>query len=164
LKTITLSTGDIVVRIPPATTGPRGVIPSETIVGNWTVEPKGFIVRVTPQVRLDFPHDEDLAIAMVSPPAGKSPVTSHLAYKNGQGANFGSGSNNCSGTPTKFSDNFLPNIVDTATPFARTVGPVSTWYLGIQVEGNWDILVRNYSTVSSGTIGCAKLVLTYDPF
>jgi subtilisin-like proprotein convertase family protein len=164
LKTITLSTGNIALRIPAASNiSSRGVVPSQTTVDEWTVDIPGFIVRVTPYVRLNFPHDEDLAIAMVSPPLDKSPITSSLAFKNGSGANFGSGANNCSGTPTKFSDNFIPNILDVAAPFAQTVGPIRPWYLGIRVDGTWKITVTNYSTVSTGTVGCVKLLITYEP-
>ena len=115
-------------------------------------------------MRLDFPLDEDLGISMVSPPArAQRPNKPHLAHKNGEGANFGSGANNCSGTQTRFSDNFIPNIVDAATPFARTVGPVRPWYLEIRVNGTWKILVTNYSTVATGMVGCAKIVITYEP-
>ena len=101
LKTITLSTGDI------ASSHSRGE-QQRNRGGHarrrrsyiWTVDIEGLVVRVTPLVRLDFPHDEDLGIAMVSPPEGRSIANlHHLAHMNGEGANFGSGANNCSGTP-----------------------------------------------------------------
>jgi hypothetical protein len=123
LKTLTLSTGNIARSIPLAVNvGLPGVTPGTTAF-TWTVDIQGYVVRVTPAVRINFPNDEDLGIAMLSPPYDPKnpksfPTTSQLAFKNGQGANFGSGANNCSGTKTRFSENFVPAIFDAAVPFA----------------------------------------------
>jgi hypothetical protein len=119
-------------------------------------------------VRINFPNDEHLGIAMLSPPYDPKnprsfPTTSQLAYKNGQGANFGSGANNCSGTKTRFSENFVPAIFDAAAPFAGRVGPYAPMYVSVTTAGEWRIRVDNYSTSLSGIIGCAEIAITYEP-
>ena len=72
-------------------------------------------------MRLDYTsEDRHLDIFLVSP--GTALVV-ELSTDNGAGSNYGSGSNDCSGTPTRFDDSAATAITDGSAPFAGPFRP-----------------------------------------
>ncbi|HYY42790.1 MAG TPA: carboxypeptidase regulatory-like domain-containing protein, partial [Pyrinomonadaceae bacterium] len=103
------STGGIAVAIPDNL--PAGVdIPI-------TVPDTVAISDINVRVRLNHTFDGDLVISLVHP--DNTSVT--LANKRGSsGANYGTGTNDCTGTPTVFDDQAANSITTGAAPFAGT--------------------------------------------
>src|SRR5438105_8132010 len=86
-----------------------------TLEHTITVPAKGEVSSVLAvHVRLDHARDSDLSITLVAP-NGKSVLLS--AANGGAGANYGSGSRDCQGTPTAFGDGGTTSITTATAPF-----------------------------------------------
>ncbi|MGH9800385.1 MAG: HYR domain-containing protein, partial [Blastocatellia bacterium] len=124
-----------------------------------TVSDTGVVQDVNVRVRLDHTFDADLDISLVAP----NGTIVNLSSGNGGGNdNYGSGTNNCSGTPTVFDDSAATAITAGTAPFAGTFRPeqVLSTVNGLNVNGIWKLRVADTASLDVGTIGCVTLEIT----
>ena len=116
---------------------------------------------VNVSVRLNHTFVGDLKIDLVHP----DNTTVNLVNRRGSsGANFGSGANDCSGTPTSFDDQAAPlisAITSGGAPYASTFKPEGSLaaFNGKPSNGTWKLHVSDNANLDSGTVGCVKLEL-----
>jgi subtilisin-like proprotein convertase family protein len=127
-----------------------------------TVPLEGTAVQVAAYVRLNHTFDEDLDIFLVSP-TGK---TVELSSDNGAGSdNYGSGTNDCAGTRTAFTDLSGTLISAGTPPFSGSFAPeqpISNLLLD-PIDGVWKLHVVDDAAPDGGTIGCFALAITRRP-
>ena len=122
---------------------------------------KGKIKDVNVMVRLNHPNTFDLSMVVLGP-SGR--FNGQWSDGTTAGANYGSGPNNCAGTPTVVDDEAPGSIDDGIAPYAGSfVGkrPLSIAFDGRQMKGTWWLLVSDHNEVDEGTIGCWKLRISY---
>ena len=151
-QTTVYSTGNITLPVPSAgTTGSASV--------NITVPDAGTITDVDVRVRLNHTFDGDLEIRLVHPDS-----TAVLLSENrgGGGDNFGSGANDCSGTPTVFDDEAATAISAGSAPFAGSFQPDQplSGLDGKGSAGTWQLQIDDEVGGDSGTLFCVSLVIT----
>ena len=150
--TATYSTGNIAVPIADLSTVDIPINIADT----------GLVSDVNAKVRLNHTFDSDLVLQLVGPDGTIVP----LAQNRGVGGdNFGSGANDCSGTPTVFDDAGATAISAGVAPFAGTFRPESplSAFNGIPVTGGWKLRVTDTQPVDTGTVGCVQLMITRQP-
>jgi subtilisin-like proprotein convertase family protein len=150
--TSTYSTGNIAVPIPDVS----------TVEVPLNVPDVGGVLKAQALVRLDHTFDSDLRISLVSP--GGTPTVVTLSNRHGgSGDNYGSGANDCSGTPTTFNDSAATPISAGAPPFDGTFRPDAPLSAvnGLPSAGAWKLRVEDLAAADVGTIGCFKLKITH---
>ncbi len=145
-----VSTGNIAVAIPNGTVE----IPLAVSV------PDGVILDLEATVRLNHTYDADLEIAVVGPDG--TPISLSVR-RGGSSDNFGTGSNNCSGTPTVFDDEADTAIAAGAAPFAGTFRPehLLSNFHGGDPNGTWKLRVTDRKPSDVGIVGCFRLTITH---
>ncbi len=148
--TNTYSSGNIAVPIPDA-----GMVEVPVAVPNV-----GNVLKAQAVVRLNHTFDSDLRLSLVSP-GGTVVLLSNR--RGGAGDNYGSGTNNCAGTPTTFTDSAATPISAGVAPFAGSFKPDSplAGMNGTPTGGNWKLRVEDLASLDVGTIGCFKVKLTH---
>ena len=108
------------------------------------------------RVRLNHTFDGDLAISLVAPDGTSVPLATN---RGGSGDNFGSGANDCSGTPTVFDDAAATAMSAGVAPFTASFRPESPLAAmnGKAMSGVWKIRVADTGALDVGTLGCATL-------
>jgi len=119
----------------------------------------GTVADINVRVRLNHTFDGDLVIALVAP---DGTVVNLANNRGGAGQNYGTGSNDCSGTPTTFDDEAALTIASGTAPFAGSFRPDSTLsgLDGKAVNGTWKLRVTDTAALDVGTIGCVSLQIT----
>ncbi len=143
------STGNIAVPIPDVA----------TVTIPVSVPATESILDINARVRLNHTWDEDLDISLVHPNATAIDLSSD---NGGSLDNYGSGANDCSGTPTTFDDEAATSITAGAAPFAGSFQPeqpLST-FDGTNMNGNWGLRVTDDEALLTGTVGCVTLDIT----
>lgn len=128
---------------------------SSTVDIPLNVGPVGNVIKAEAYVRLNHTFDSDLNMFLIAP--GGQQV--ELSTGNGFGeADYGSGPNNCAGTPTHFVDG-APPIEDAAAPFAGDFGPEGALsdLFGAPEAGTWKLRITDTANQDVGTVGCFKL-------
>lgn len=120
----------------------------------------GTVLRVTAGVRLNHEADADLDISLIDPQGNEVELSSD---NGGTGDNFGSGSNDCLGTPTSFGDFASINIIDGTPPFAGDFHPEGKLsdFIGNAMAGTWKLRVVDDAAINSGILGCFRLTIAY---
>jgi subtilisin-like proprotein convertase family protein len=147
------STGNIAVAVPD--NNATGVDIPITVADVMTLSD----VNVT--VRLNHTFVGDLKIDLVHP---DNTVVNLVNRRGGSGINFGSGPNDCSGTPTGFDDQAAPlisAITSGGAPYASTFKPEGSLATlnGKPSNGTWKLRVSDNASLDAGTVGCVKLEL-----
>jgi subtilisin-like proprotein convertase family protein len=157
-RTFTFQVGTLVGAFP--TTGAISVIvPDDTDAGidiPITVPDNVTINDVNVRVRINHSYDADLDIALVHP----DNTTVLLSTARGaNGDNYGSGTNDCSGTPTIFDDAAAAAIGAGTPPFAGSFRPENSLAAlnGKQANGTWKLHVVDTARLDIGTVGCVTL-------
>jgi len=124
-----------------------------------TVADAGILSDVNARIRLNHTFDGDMTISLVHP---DGTVVALSSGRGGSGDNFGSGVNDCSGTPTVFDDSATVAIAAGTAPFAGSFRPDSPLSAlnGKQSAGTWKLRVTDSFAGDTGTIGCFQLELT----
>lgn len=146
---------------PTAASGTSGNI-STAILDNTTVEipipvsTDGVLSDLDVKVRLNHTFDGDLTLAIRSPAGTTVPLA---AGRGGSGDNFGSGSNDCTGTFTVFDDGAATAISGGTAPFAGSFRPEALLSAlnGESIEGTWHLIVSDGAGGDTGTAGCVQL-------
>lgn len=144
--TTNYSTGNIAVPIPD----------TSTVDVPLAVSPSGTIADVDASMRLNHTFDADLVVSLISP-AGTSVVLTR--NRGGSADNYGSGPNDCSGTPTTFNDSAATPIGSGTAPFAGSFRPEDPLgnLDGEDQSGTWKLRVADTAAIDTGTIGCFNL-------
>jgi subtilisin-like proprotein convertase family protein len=142
------TTGAISVIIPDST--PAGVDIPITVPDNVTIN------DVNVRVRINHTYDADLNISLVHP----DNTTVLLSVARGESSdNFGTGSNDCAGTPTIFDDQAATAISAGTAPFAgsfRPDGSLATLN-GKPANGTWKLHIEDTAFEDIGRVGCVTL-------
>lgn len=119
----------------------------------------GAVTDVNVRVRLNHTFDGDLRIILVSPD-GTQVTLSNL--RGGSGDNFGTGANDCSGTPTRFDDEATVAISAGTAPFAGSFIPdqALSGFDGKPTAGTWKLRVTDNAGLDVGTVFCAQLEIS----
>jgi subtilisin-like proprotein convertase family protein len=147
--TVTYSTGNILVPIPDQSTVDVPI----NIADNRVVS------HVTVYVRLNHTFDRDLELRLVAPDQTEVPLA---IRRGGDGDNYGSGTNSCSGTFTVFDDD-APTFIDQGTPpFAGTFHAEGNLSVvnDKRTNGTWKLRVTDTVALDVGTVGCVQLAIT----
>jgi subtilisin-like proprotein convertase family protein len=153
--TTTYSSGNLAVPIPVS--GSSGNMTPQVI----NIPDVGTVVDVDLRIRLNHTFDADLDITLTGPNA----VTIDVSSDNGSsGDNYGSGNNDCSGTPTVFDDEAGTSIASGTAPFAGSFIPETSLaaFDGIPAAGNWTLNIADDLGGDVGTLFCYELVITRD--
>lgn len=151
--TANLSTGSISTLIPDL----------DTLEIPLVVSGSGLVTDVDVKIRLDHTFDDDLGIYLVHPDG----TTVELSSQNGGGNdNYGSGANDCSGTPTIFDDSATTAITAGTAPFAGTFRPETSLSVlnGKSVTGTWKLRISDFAGGDEGTVGCFQLVISGETY
>src|SRR6266536_2369497 len=84
------------------------------------VPDNGSVQDVNVKVRLNRSFDGDLVISLIAPDGTAVPLSNN---RGGSGDNFGTGTNDCSGTPTVFDDSAAASISGGVAPFSGSFRP-----------------------------------------
>jgi subtilisin-like proprotein convertase family protein len=144
--TNTYSTGNLAVAIPD----------DGSVEVPVDVTTDGTILKAVALVRLNHTWDADLSISLISPAGTEVALSSG---NGGNGDNYGSGTNDCSGTPTSFNDVAATSITAGTVPFAgafRPEEPLSA-FAGENQEGGWILRIADTAASDIGTVGCVQL-------
>lgn len=144
--TNTYSTGSIAVAIPD----------TDTVEVPVDVTADGTILKAVANVRLNHTFDSDLSISLISPAGTEVALSSG---NGGAGDNYGSGANDCSGTPTSFDDVAATSITAGTAPLAGSFSPEEplSAFAGENQEGGWILRIADTAAGDTGTVGCVQL-------
>jgi subtilisin-like proprotein convertase family protein len=144
--TTTWSTGDLAVAVPD----------NGTVDVPVDVTADGTILKVVAGVRLDHGFDDDVSISLISPAGTEVALSSG---NGGDGDGYGSGPDDCSGTPTSFDDLAATAVTDGAAPFAGSFRPEEPLgaFAGENQLGGWVLRVADSGEDNAGTVGCVQL-------
>lgn len=144
----TASSGNVAVPIPDLT----------TVEVPITVTDLGVVDDVNVRVRLNHTFDGDLEIRLVHPDGTAVLLSDN---RGGNGDNFGTGANDCSGTHTAFDDSAAIAISAGTAPFTGSFRPeqLLSAFNGKPTNGIWKLRVSDTANVDTGTIGCVQLDL-----
>ena len=123
----------------------------------------GAVDDVNVRVRLNHTFDGDLVISLVHP---DNTIVNLSNNRGGSGANYGSGTNDCAGTPTVFDDEAAVTIASGTAPFAGTFRPDSPLSaLDLKhTEGTWKLRISDTAALDVGTVGCVTLEIARRQF
>ncbi len=131
-----------------------------------TVAPTGAVADVNVRVRLNHTFDGDVTLALIAPDNTTVTLSAQRSNPNDGGDNYGTGNNDCSGTPTIFDDAAANSISTGVPPFAGTFKPETPLAAmnGISVAGTWKLRVSDAAALDTGTVGCVTLEITRQPY
>ena len=151
-----ISTGNVAVPI----------IDSGTVDIPIVVTQFGAVADMNVKVRLNHTFDEDLVLSLVAPDGTIVTLAANRDTAAGGGDNYGTGSNDCAGTPTIFDDSAANPISAGLPPFAGTFRPETPLsdLIGHSINGTWKLRVADTAAMDTGTVGCVTLDLTRQAF
>lgn len=116
----------------------------------------GTVLKAVASVRLNHAFDDDLSLSLISPAGTEVALSSG---NGGGGDNYGSGTNDCSGTPTTFDDVAATSITAGTPPFAGSFAPEEplSAFASENQEGGWILRVADTAAGDTGTVGCVQL-------
>lgn len=151
IGTDTYSTGNISTPIPDLTTVDIPIsVPADSVSN------KNIVADTRVRVRLDHTFDSDLSLSLISP---TGVVVKLSERRGGSLANYGSGSNSCSGTFTEFRNDASTPIGAGVPPFAGAFRPEEGLdkFTGIPRNGTWKLHISDQAGGDVGTVGCVNL-------
>lgn len=153
---LSVSTGNIATPIPDVSSVDIPLVVAQT----------GAVGDVNVKVRLNHTFDGDLTISLVAPDNTVVTLAAQRSNPNDGGDNYGTGNNDCSGTPTIFDDAAAVSISTGAPPFASTFRPESPLAAlnGKSIAGTWKLRVSDAAALDTGTVGCVTLDFLRQPF
>jgi subtilisin-like proprotein convertase family protein len=142
----TYSSGNIATPLPDNTTVDVPIVISDL----------GGVADINVKVRMNHTFDGDVQISLVAPDNTIVPL---ITNRGSGGDNFGSGNNDCSGTPTVFDDSAATAISAGAPPYAGSFRPESPLSVmnGKSVNGTWKVRFNDNANLDTGIIGCVTL-------
>jgi subtilisin-like proprotein convertase family protein len=119
----------------------------------------GTVADINAKFRLNHTFDGDLVISLIAPD-GTAAILSNS--RGSTGDNFGSGANDCSGTPVTFDDGAATAIASGIAPFASAFRPdeLLSIFNGHSMNGTWKLRVSDVGSLDVGTLFCAQLEIS----
>ncbi len=150
------STGNIATPIPDVSS-----VEIPIVVGQ-----NGAAGDVNVRVRLNHTFTGDLTLTLIAPDNTQVVLSANRDTPAGGGDNYGTGANDCSGTPTIFDDSASTPISAGLPPFAGTFQPEEplSGMTGRSVNGTWKLRVSDSAALDTGTVGCVTLEINRQPF
>ncbi|HXD33941.1 MAG TPA: S8 family serine peptidase, partial [Pyrinomonadaceae bacterium] len=150
------STGNIATAIPDVSSVEIPIV----------VAANGAIADVNARVRLNHTFDHDLVLELVAPDGTTVVLSQNRDTALGGGDNYGTGANDCSGTPTIFDDSAATAIGAGLPPFAGTFRPETPLsdLNGHTLAGTWKLRITDIEAQDVGTVGCVTLDISRQPF
>jgi subtilisin-like proprotein convertase family protein len=144
--TATYSSGNLATPLPDTGTADIPIVISDL----------GAVADINVKVRLNHTFDGDVVATLIAPDATVVPLVTN---RGSNGANFGTGANDCSGVHTVFDDSAATAIGAGVAPFAGSFKPESPLSAmnGKSLSGTWTVHFADTAAVDSGTIGCVQL-------
>ncbi len=126
----------------------------------------GAVADVNVRVRLNHTFDEDVTLTLIAPDNTSVILAANRDTAAGGGDNYGTGANDCSGTPTIFDDAAAQPISAGLPPFSGTFRPESPLSAmnGQTITGTWKLRVNDNANIDTGTVGCVTLEISRQPF
>jgi subtilisin-like proprotein convertase family protein len=123
----------------------------------------GAVTDVNVRVRLNHTFDGDVRMALVAPDNTIVPLVTN---RGGTGDNYGTGANDCSGTPAIFDDSAAQPVSAGVAPFAGTFQPETPLSAlnGKPAAGTWKLRVTDTAQQDTGTVGCVTLEIASVPW
>jgi len=151
--TATAGTGNIATPIPDLNTVEIPINVTNT----------GAVADVNVRVRLDHSFDGDLEMRLVHPDGTTVLLSDN---RGGSGDNFGTGANDCSGTPAVFDDQAAATVASGTAPFAGSFKPEQPLSAlnGKPTAGTWKLRITDTASLDTGTVGCVTLEITRNRF
>ncbi|HEU4768173.1 MAG TPA: proprotein convertase P-domain-containing protein, partial [Pyrinomonadaceae bacterium] len=148
LPAVTRSSGNIAVPILDLTTVEVPITVTET----------GIVDDINVRVRINHPFDGDLEIRLVHPDGTAVLLSDN---RGSTGDNYGTGANDCAGTPTVFDDSASAAISAGVAPYAGSFRPEQplAGLAGKPTNGVWKLRVTDTANQDQGTIGCVQIEL-----
>lgn len=121
---------------------------------------------VNVRVRLNHTFTRDLTLTLIAPDNTQVVLSANRDTAAGGGDNYGTGANDCSGTPTVFDDSAATPISAGLPPFAGTFQPEQplSGMNGRSINGTWKLRVSDNAAIDTGTVGCVTLEISRQPF
>ncbi|MEO6326127.1 MAG: carboxypeptidase regulatory-like domain-containing protein [Thermoanaerobaculia bacterium] len=121
-----------------------------------TVPNVGPVTDVNVSVRLNHTFVGDLKIDLVHP---DNTIVNLVNHRGGGASNFGTGANDCAGTPTKFDDQAATAITAGTPPWAGTFRSEALLAAmnGKPSAGIWKLRVVDNASADTGTVGCVTI-------
>ncbi len=137
------TSGDLVLPIPDGASLEHEIAVTDT----------GQISNVEVFVRLNHTYDSDLALALIAPDGTRVTLS---GLNGGAGDDYGTGSTDCAGTPTRFGDRAPLPVLLARAPFAGSFRPEAPLAVlrGKRVSGTWRLRIRNIGEEDSGSLFC----------
>ena len=113
---------------------------------------------LTVSLRADHTYLRDLTVRLISP-SGTEVVL--VERRGSSGNDFGSGNDDCTGSPTQFTDNAGQSISTGAAPFSgswRPEQPLAA-FDGESAKGTWELHIRDDALLDTGAVHCVGLTL-----
>jgi subtilisin-like proprotein convertase family protein len=150
------SSGNIATAIPDNTTIEVPIVVSQN----------GAVADINVRVRLNHTFDADLTLSLVAPDGTIVVLSQNRDTALGGGDNYGTGANDCSGTPTVFDDSAATAIGSGLPPFSGSFRPETPLsdLNGKSINGTWKLRVNDNATQDTGTVGCVTLEINRQPF
>ncbi len=142
------STGNIAAPIPDNL--PAGVEIPITVTDTVSIQ------DINVRVRLNHTFVSDMAVTLIHP---DNTVVALSSNRGGSGDNFGTGANDCSGTPTVFDDQAATAIAAGLAPFEGSFRPDGSLaaFNGKTANGTWRLRIVDSFAQDAGTVGCVTL-------
>jgi subtilisin-like proprotein convertase family protein len=123
----------------------------------------GVMADINVRLRMDHTWDGDLEIRLIGPDGTSVMLADN---RGGEGDNFGTGANDCSGTPTVFDDSAPIAIRAGTAPFAGSFRPDSplSAFNGKPVNGVWILRITDIGPMDVGVVGCVTLEISRQAF
>jgi hypothetical protein len=140
------------------TAGPVAIPDLGTVNVPVNVPDPGLVADVNAGVRLNHTFDADLEIN-VQDPVGRNALLSQ--NNGGAGDNYGTGNNDCTGTPTTFDDEAVTPISAGTAPFSGSFQPETplSVFDGRGMNGVWNFSFADQAGLDTGVVGCARLTI-----
>jgi subtilisin-like proprotein convertase family protein len=146
---VTYGTGNVVTPLPDLAVTDVPIVVTGT----------GSVADVNVRFRANHTFDGDLVISLIAPDGTIVPLSNN---RGSSGDNFGSGANDCSGTPVTFDDSAATAISAGTAPFAGSFRPDSPLSAlnGKEMNGTWKLRFSDTGAADVGTLFCAQLAIS----
>ena len=129
-----------------------------------TVDDDGVIADADVRLRLNYPRNPNLIIALIHPDGTRVDLYHHGGFEaDRSGANFGDGQINCTGRMVLFDDAAIAPIRSELAPYVRVPvrpdKPLSALN-GRSLKGVYRLRIESESSGDFGVVGCVQLLIT----
>jgi subtilisin-like proprotein convertase family protein len=155
-STVSYTTGNIATPIPDLSFVEIPIVVSQ----------QGAVGDMNVKVRLNHTFDRDLSLELISPDGTTVSLADRRDTASGGGDNYGTGANDCSGSPTTFDDAAATPISAGVPPFSGSFRPEVPLaaFNGKSLSGTWKLKVTDNEGQDVGTVGCVTLEVLRQPY